>query len=139
MKCKWFATVMLAALGAASANAQSPNTLQVTIPFAFTVNDTTLPAGDYTVSPSLNGSRVMAIRNSEKRSTVLFVGSTTEQSAAPDRSNLVFRLCGDDYFLTGIWWAGYPAGVKLPVPRSVAEPVNTAGLRPPEVMVILGR
>lgn len=141
MRCKsLFASVMLAALGVASAEAQSPNTLRVTIPFAFTIDNSTLPAGDYSVSHSgFNGSRIMAMRSGDDRRTVLFVGSQTESSTVQNQSRLVFRRYGDDYVLTDIWWAGYPAGVKLPVSKTVAEPVNTAGLRPAEVMVILAR
>jgi len=44
------ASAMLLALAAASVYAQSPIALRVDIPFEFAIGNTTMPAGEYSIS-----------------------------------------------------------------------------------------
>jgi hypothetical protein len=121
-----FSLVILVALGAMSAAAQAPDTLQVTIPFAFTVHNVALPAGDYRISRSADGSGLLAMQNIDTRQTVLFLASQTGHSAAADRSSVAFLSGGADYSLADIWWAGYASGVQL---QALHGPVITASAR----------
>ncbi len=130
-----FSLVILVALGAMSAAAQAPDTLQVTIPFAFTIHNVAMPAGDYLISRSADGSGLLAIQNTGTRQTAFFLAGQTGHSAAPDRSSVAFRSEGAGYWLADIWWAGYTSGAQLQVPH---EPVMTASTRT-QAMVILPR
>lgn len=131
------APVIMAVLGAASAAAQSPETLQVTVPFAFTVNSVYMPAGQYSVSRSgAENSALLALRGSDSRHTLFFAGNAAALGSAPAQSSLVFRHEGGDYSLADVWWAGYTSGVQLAPSK---ESATTASLHPPEVMVVLYR
>lgn len=132
---KLFAPVVLAALGATSAAAQSPETLQVTVPFAFTVNSVYMPAGEYSISRSgAEGSALLTVRSTDSRRTLFFAGSVAAQGSAAAQSSLVFRHEGAEYTLADIWWGGYSTGVQLAPSR---ESPATAALRPPEVMMVV--
>jgi hypothetical protein len=132
-----FLPVVLAALGAASAAAQSPETLEVRVPFPFTVNSVYMPAGDYSISRSgAENSGLVALTGYDSRHTLFFVGNAAARGATPAQSSLVFRHEGGDYSLADIWFAGYASGVQLAPSK---EPPATASLHKPEVMVVLYR
>jgi hypothetical protein len=134
---KLFAPVMLAALGAASAAAQSPETLQVAVPFPFTVNSVYMPAGQYSISRSgAENSGLVALRGADSRHTLFFAASAEARGGVSAQSSLVFRHEGGDYSLADIWWAGYSSGVQLTPSK---ESRSTASLHPPEVMVVVYR
>ncbi len=138
MRPRWlFAQVFLAAVGAVSASAQSPETLQVSVPFVFTVNNVYMPAGAYSIARlGADNSALLAIRSGDSRHTAFFVGSPAARGSAPAQSSLVFRHEGQEYSLADIWWAGYTSGVQLPPSK---EPPTSAALRTPDVMVIVYR
>jgi hypothetical protein len=132
---KLFAPVVLAALGVASAAAQSPGTLQVTVPFPFTVNGVSMPAGDYSISRSgAESSALLGMRSNDRRHTLFFAGSPAVLGNAAAASSLVFRHVGSEYSLADIWWAGYSAGVQL---APAKESPATAALHRPEVTMVL--
>jgi hypothetical protein len=134
---KLFAPVVLAALGAVSVAAQSPETLQVTVPFAFTVNGVYMPAGEYTISRSgAENSALLAMRRSDSRHTLFFEGSTAALGGAAVQSSLAFRHEGSEYSLADIWWGGYSSGVQL---APTKESPATASLHKPEVMMVVYR
>ncbi len=135
MQLRWLCTpVMLIALAAPVLSAQSSETLQVTIPFLFTVHNVYMPAGQYTISRASDLSGLLAIRNADTRQTVFFLGSARGGGATSNQSSVAFRSGSGHYALTDIWWAGQPTGVQLPAPRELPA---TASSRPPEVMMIL--
>ena len=132
---KLFAPVVLAALGVTSAAAQSQETLQVTVPFAFTVNSVYMPAGEYSISRSgAENSTLLAMRSNDSRHTLFFAGSAAALGGAATASSLVFRHEGGGYCLADVWWAGYATGVQLAPSK---ESPSTAGLHPPEVMMVV--
>jgi len=134
---KLFAPVVLAALGAVSLVAQTPETLQVTVPFPFTVNGVFLPAGAYSVSRSgAENSALVAMRRSDSGHTLFFAGSSAGLGGAAAQSSLVFRHEGSEYSLADIWWGGYSSGVQL---APTKESPSTAALHKPEVMVVVYR
>jgi hypothetical protein len=134
---KLFAPVVLAVLSAASVAAQSPETLQVTVPFRFTVNGVYMPAGAYSISRSgAENSALLAMRGSDSRHTLFFVGSSAALGGAAAQSSLVFRREGSEYSLADIWWGGYNSGVQL---APAKQSPGTAALHKPEVMVVVYR
>ncbi|HXN47731.1 MAG TPA: hypothetical protein VN893_13885 [Bryobacteraceae bacterium] len=134
---KLFAPIVLAVVGAASVAAQSPETLQVTVPFPFTVNGVYMPAGAYSISRSgAENSALLAMRRGDSGHTLFFAGTSASLGGAAAQSSLVFRHEGSDYSLADIWWGGYSSGVQLAPPK---ESAATAALHKPEVMVVVYR
>ena len=92
----------VAVLGASGLYAQTKTT--ATIPFEFTVQNTTLPAGEYTMSAASKFHDVMAIGNVETRKTifVLAPSNVSEYKGAPGKSVVLFHRTGDRYFLAEV-------------------------------------
>ena len=122
-----FSLVILVTLGAMSAAAQASDTIQVAIPFAFTVHNVDMPAGNYRVGRSADGSGLLAVQNIETHQTVFCLANQTGHSIAADQSSVAFRAAGAGYSLVDIRWAGYTSGAQL---RVAQESVLTASARP---------
>ncbi len=92
----------VALLGASGLYAQNKATAD--IPFEFTVQNTTLPAGAYTVSSASPTHNLMSIRNDETKQTVLVLapGGETGYRRAWDKNVVVFHKAGDRYFLAEV-------------------------------------
>jgi hypothetical protein len=87
--------IILAALSAIPAIAQGV-VLKADIPFGFTVGDTYMPAGQYTLSSPNSGIVRVANNDSNAAATV----STIHGNTDPGRgSKLVFEKYGERYFL----------------------------------------
>lgn len=97
----------------ASAHAQNAgNNLRVTIPFDFVIGGKTLPAGDYDVR--MEDSRTMMKIQHLEQSTGAFVLVHPVQGLdAQNRSKLIFRKYGNEYFLSQVWTAGRATGQEL--------------------------
>jgi len=101
---KTLKTIMLsvgavALLGASGLSAQTKAT--ATIPFEFTVQNTTLPAGDYTLSATSASHEVMTIRNAETRKAVMVLAPSAD-SGYRDKNVVVFHKIADRYFLAEV-------------------------------------
>jgi hypothetical protein len=111
-------TVGLAALAAVPAFAMDPETVVAHVPFAFTVHEVTLPAGDYTIRPmdefNLN---VVEIRSEDGRygAFVLTNDAPAERSSA--KPQLVFDRYGTKSFLRAVELPD-ELGATLPTSRS---------------------
>lgn len=109
-------TSMFALMGGASAYAMLYNArLEVTIPFAFTVDNQTLPAGKYEVTAPDNGTdlNLLEIKQTNGNHAMFFQTFDTEPAARPVQTGLVFdRIDGRD-FLSQIWMAGSDKGNEL--------------------------
>ncbi len=109
---------LLLVLAAVSVNAQqlSENSIAVNIPFDFAVDETKLPAGNYTL-------RRIALTSSYDRLVIQSadgLGDTHTGMTRPNRasevqkqSKLVFNRYGDQYFLSQVWMAGSDTGRDL--------------------------
>lgn len=116
MKTLLILGVLLAA-GNVTSNAQAliEGSIETTIPFAFIVKDTTLPAGKYIlrrVDPNDPG--ILEISNARNRTTVLFEAQNTQANRTPRDAELVFDKVGDQYFLAQVWTSGSEDGYQLP-------------------------
>jgi hypothetical protein len=92
----------LALLGASGLSAQTKAT--ATIPFQFTVHNTTLPAGEYTLSATSASHDVMTIRSVETRKAimVLAAGADGGYRRTGDKNVVVFHKIADRYFLAEV-------------------------------------
>jgi hypothetical protein len=103
-------------LVATAAHAQSAK-VAGTIPFNFVAGDRAYPAGDYVIS---NDGSVLRIANTENMSNdELILSHACEKATPSDRTKLVFRQMGGEYFLHQIWVDGETRGRELP--RSKTE------------------
>lgn len=92
---------LMTAAGVVSGYAQEAR-LEVHVPFAFSVKDSTLPAGDYKLG-QLSQS-VWVIRNKEGRPAVMAMAhpDRIDRTLAEDSASIAFERCGDRYFLSGL-------------------------------------
>ena len=104
-------TIMLTAgavvlWGASGLSAQTRATANV--PFEFTVQNTTLPAGEYTISKTSTGRDLMLIQNVEAHKAVMVIAPSAEaaQRRTESPNVVVFRQIGDRYFLEDVKTSG---------------------------------
>ena len=122
-----FSLIVLVALGAMSAAAQTADSIQVAVPFAFTVHNVDMPAGIYRFTRASDGSGLLALRNIDTRQETFFLSISTGFGAAPYQSSVAFRSSEAGYKLSDVRWAGYASGVQM---HSANEVVITASARP---------
>jgi hypothetical protein len=92
------------------ARAQEP--MVVNIPFDFVAGNTTLPAGEYSVTPGSQG--VVFLRDRDNTSASAILNTNAAVSSQPQsESKLIFNRYGDRYFLSQIWTEGYSQGRQL--------------------------
>jgi len=108
--------VMAMAVMAGSAQAQSlGNKMRINIPFEFSVGDSKLPAGEYSIGraqPS-SGDTVLLITNVNHPDSVLPLTNSAQSLNAKDVNTLVFHRYGDQYFRYQVWPAGGTYGREL--------------------------
>src|SRR5262249_35921390 len=112
MKKSLFRITSLAALAFVAATqvvkAQEP--LRVTIPFAFTAGEKTLPAGEYRVEKAAEGSLSLMIRRIDGSDGAIVTPMPAAKNEPATQSKLIFHRYGNQYFLSQIWVAGYAQG-----------------------------
>jgi hypothetical protein len=104
----------------ASANAQLSNPIRAKIPFAFSMGDKTLPAGEYTFSrlSGFSDTKFMSVSSVDASTRVLQSTFGAEVLTPKNDSILVFHKYGDQYFLEQIWSGGEQEGTQVPESRS---------------------
>ena len=109
-------------LTAVSVGAQSEGSGVLNIPFDFTVQGKTLPAGKYTIEPNRRDyDKVWVVRSKDGGTSVLFATSRVQSSETQESAKLIFLRYGDQYFLSQIWTPGSQSGRELPRPRLKSE------------------
>ena len=114
---------LLLVLAVISVNSQgrSETSIAGNVPFDFTVGDTRLPAGNYTlrrIALTSSYDRIV-IKSADGRGdshTVVTLPNRT--SEVQKESKLVFNRYGDQYFLSQIWMAGSDTGRDLAPSRN---------------------
>jgi hypothetical protein len=103
------------AVTSTEANAQQ-HTISVTIPFNFTVGDTSLPAGQYTIK---SRGQFLALEGAGHSAMVTSVRTNDESKSGTE---LVFGQYGDQYFLHEVLFPNV-SGLSSKVAPSKAEKV----------------
>ena len=120
--------VLVLGLTASQAYAASPLVF-ANIPFAFSVQGKTLPAGGYTIERVWSAdSFIYMIRgNDNPKAETIFTSETAEKAKAPapDQTELVFDKIGNHYFLREMWSLGF--GREVPEAKTEKRMLN-AGL-----------
>jgi hypothetical protein len=116
MKHNLLATLSLGALSVlfTATSAYAQHGVEATVPFAFNVGTTQLPAGTYRITVQPLSSSV-TIRNC-KNSATIFAHAQPEYPGEKNHK-LVFRQANDRYFLTEIWGQQGSEGMKLRAPK----------------------
>jgi hypothetical protein len=104
-KMKTLKTIILivgavALWGASGLHAQTKTSAN--IPFNFSAQNTTLPAGEYTMSKTSTSRDVMLIRNVETNKAVLVLAPDGAYKGAQNKNVVVFHRVGDRYFLAEV-------------------------------------
>ncbi len=99
---------LLGWVGFASAQ---PQILTAEVPFAFMVENTTLPAGMYEVQQVDSWEFVLSDAKGVVK--VAFVTEPTERLDRASMGELVFNVYGDKYFLSKMWFPGAMDGYAL--------------------------
>jgi hypothetical protein len=93
------------ALAGGAARADASETIKVNVPFAFTVRNQTLPAGEYLVRRDDTDPAVLLIQNVDRTHAGTFVLTNAAGGHDPtgDKSCLSFTRTGETYQLSSIW------------------------------------
>ena len=114
MKRNIFGALMtlIVALAVATPMVHAQSTIMTAnVPFAFTVGQKQLPAGEYSIREM--GDRATLIENRDGHFEVLGIYPYAEPSKAGE-TKLVFHKVGDRYFLSQIWTSARGQGLEIP-------------------------
>jgi hypothetical protein len=140
MKRTLFATLALGALSVlvTATGAYAQPAVEATVPFAFNVGTTHLPAGTYRITvDSLTSS--VRIHNCGNSATIL--AHVQREYPGKKSDKLVFQQANDRYFLAEIWGEQGSEGLKLRAPKPTSK-VEEATQRWPsgnEVLIALNK
>jgi hypothetical protein len=109
----WFHSVVIACgvlsfVGIHDASAQLTHRISFTTSFPFVVDNTTLPAGSYTITPDEDDPYVLELRGAH--ASVIVVTKSASQDKPPSKSEVVFSRYDTGYVLKNIWVAGSNGG-----------------------------
>lgn len=99
------------AIAVPAVHAQSQITMSANVPFAFSVDDKQLAAGQYEVRDV--GARATMIETKDGQSKVIGIYQYAGPSK-PGETKLVFHKVGDHYFLSEIWTSARGQGLAVP-------------------------
>ena len=97
-------------------NAQTSTTVKAQVPFAFVAAGKTMPAGECTITISVNGRTLLSISCGKQHAYALPLAGRSLN--ARHQTALVFHQYGDRYFLTGIKRGN---GIGYQMPASARE------------------
>ena len=103
-----FAGGLLVLAGVQNASAQIQNIIEFTTTFPFSVGNTTVPAGHYTIATLDDDPHVLELRG--PHTAVLFETEDATPSQAPSKDEVVFSRYGNGYVLKNIWLEGSEMG-----------------------------
>ena len=135
--CRITAMLPLVLLATQLARAQEP--VLANIPFAFTVGNTTLPAGEYRVEKVWDGSSAMLIRGTDGSASTMVITNATQANAPQAQTKLVFHRYRNHCFLSQVWTAGNARGRELPKSAKEKEQGLLARNEAPDQVTIVAR
>ena len=112
----------------------SQQLMKVDVPFALSVGDYSLPAGEYlilTVTPE----RSICILSMDGKHSAVVHDLPNYTSEPSPNSRLVFRRYGNEYFLTQVWTVGQDVARNPMLSKKAMESAST-GERPETFTVV---
>jgi len=116
-----FAIGLVISAGETSAQSQA---LRVDVPFSFSLNNKTLPAGTYIVKPATDNRLMWRVRGTGQTPDTLLLASLSS-AKEPGNLRIIFRRYGERYFLTGFKTTSYD--VALPMSGSEKDLRQSTG------------
>jgi hypothetical protein len=116
MSKKFFTLTLFGLLAGSAAYAQTGQSLQADVPFAFTVRDATLPAGAYrlTFAPSTHVLRIQGVQEPADN-LIALAAPESDPQGAHGAARLVFHCQGKECYLAQVWnGSGSASGVRVP-------------------------
>jgi hypothetical protein len=110
--------VLLISCAAATAMAQTRPRVTADVPFEFGVGSKVMPAGKYTIQNLSGSSPLMVIRSEDAKHTICVNTQSATNSKESNRTKLVFRRYGSQYFLAQIWTRGDRDGTEFPASKA---------------------
>jgi hypothetical protein len=110
------------------AQTESHRLMKVNIPFAFAVEDHSLPAGEYlvlTVTPE----RSIRIASTDGKYSAIVNTLPNYANSPSEKSRLVFHRYGNEYFLGQVWTAGQNVA-RNPLSSKRATEIASSGVAP---------
>jgi len=126
--------LLFAATTAVFAQTESRPLMKVDIPFSFTVDNHTLPAGQYYVT-SVTPERSIALQTADRKQTLIVNDLPNYASSPSSDSRLVFHKYGNEYFLAQVWCKGDDV-VRNPMISQRQAEVAQNGLRPVSTIIL---
>jgi hypothetical protein len=116
---KWMLAVILLSLsGLMAAQSLTSSAVTAQVPFDFMVGNKIIPAGPCAVKAA--DGNILAVNNFEARKSALVASSHASENKG-DRTVMVFKRYGSQYFLSEIRIEGNHLSYKLPENRAEAE------------------
>ena len=104
--------------------AQAQSRVKADVPFAFSLQDKAMPAGNYQIIALSD--RVLEVWNLDAQHGQLLAKQMSVQSSKDQSPKLVFHKYGDQYFLSQIWDGQNDTGIELAESKREKE-VKMAG------------
>ena len=108
------------------------------VPFGFSLEQKSMPAGTYEISSQSN--KTLVVRNLDTKDARLVIASMhveASQAAGTPHAKLVFCKYGDQYFLSQIWDGQSHTGIAFPESKREKEQRLAKSLgNQPEIVVI---
>jgi hypothetical protein len=117
--------------------AQAQARTRASVPFEFSLDQKSMPAGIYEIS-ALNN-RVLLVRNLETKDARLVIESMNVEAstaAGIPHAKMVFHKYGDQYFLAELWNGQSSIGIAFPESKQEKELKWARDTHQPEVVVI---
>ncbi len=100
-------------LSVAPARAQITGPVKFTTTFAFTVGNTSLPAGTYTIAPDSDNLGVFEIVGTQARA--FFEVENRKAPTAASATEIVFARYGTAFLLKNVWVEGSTEGIETAI------------------------
>jgi hypothetical protein len=102
--------------------------VEFTTDFAFTVGNTTMPAGKYEIRRDTDNGSVYRIDSPKNHVGTLFEVEGTSMNKAPAQSEVVFKRYGEGYVLKSVWEEGSTEGVQAVMTEAERHHVKHGGV-----------
>ncbi|HVP49803.1 MAG TPA: hypothetical protein VMT56_01135, partial [Candidatus Bathyarchaeia archaeon] len=116
------------------AQSEGQRLMKVNVPFAFGVEDISLPAGQYIIFTATPDQTIRIVSTDGRYSAVINTLLNYAQKPA-SKSRLVFHKYGDEYFLAQVWTAGRKVA-RNPLSSQRAMEIASSGRKPGTVTVV---
>ena len=109
---KTFSTIIVLTLSLSAAQAQSERPIQAKVPFAFTVQNTTLAAGNYRLTYNQTA-HILSIQGLDQNPGVAFIRAMPS-AGADGPGKIVFNCYEGSCYLAKVWPGAEGRGLQVP-------------------------